>query len=314
VQGNNFFANWADFPEIGVANDGTLFVTWPQQSGPGTYAYDIAVARSDNSGKTWSLMGTLNDDRVLGEHGFVSLLPEGENGVRAFWLDGRAMTGDGHSGEGEGDMQLRSALVDDTVHESTVFDDRVCECCGTDAALVRGKPFVVYRDRSENEVRDICITTLDQNPKLVNDDNWKIAGCPVNGPSIDAIENSSVVAWYTAPTPGIGPAVYVSFATNDDREKPIQISTSILGRVDVVMLEPNIAVVAWLEPNGETASIMLAEVHRDGTITNRRTIASVSPSRSSGFPRIIKVKGGILAAWTDVDRELGISTTFLAEE
>jgi hypothetical protein len=314
VQGNNFFANWADFPEIGVANDGTLFVTWPQQSGPGTYAYDIAVARSDNSGKTWSLMGTLNDDRVLGEHGFVSLLPEGENGVRAFWLDGRAMTGDGHSGEGEGDMQLRSALVDDTVHKSTVFDDRVCECCGTDAALVRGKPFVVYRDRSENEVRDICITTLDQNPKLVNDDNWKIAGCPVNGPSIDAIENSSVVAWYTAPTPGIGPAVYVSFATNDDREKPIQISTSILGRVDVVMLEPNIAVVAWLEPNGETASIMLAEVHRDGTITNRQTIASVSPSRSSGFPRIIKVKGGILAAWTDVDRELGISTTFLAEE
>ncbi len=70
VQGNNFFANWADFPELGVAKDGSLFVTWPQQSGPGAYAYDIAVARSDDDGKTWSLMGVLNDDRVLGEHGF----------------------------------------------------------------------------------------------------------------------------------------------------------------------------------------------------------------------------------------------------
>ena len=100
VQGNNFFANWADFPELGIAKDGTLFATWPQQSGPGVYAYDIAVARSDDAGDTWPLMGTLNDDRVLGEHGFVSLVPEGDDSVRAFWLDGRAMTGDGHSGEG----------------------------------------------------------------------------------------------------------------------------------------------------------------------------------------------------------------------
>ena len=53
VQGNNFFANWADFPELGIAKDGTLFATWPQQSGPGVYAYDIAVARSDDAGDTW---------------------------------------------------------------------------------------------------------------------------------------------------------------------------------------------------------------------------------------------------------------------
>jgi hypothetical protein len=310
VQGNNFFANWADFPELGVANDGTLFVTWPQQSGPGVYAYDIAVARSDDSGETWSLMGTLNDDRVLGEHGFVSLLPEGKNCVRAFWLDCREMSGDGHSGEGGGDMQLRSTLVDEKVHKSVLLDNRVCECCGTDAAWVCGKPFVVYRDRSKNEVRDICITTPELSPKLVNDDKWNIAGCPVNGPSIDAIGNDSVVAWYTSPENKSH--VNVSFANNDGRETPIQISTSILGRVDVVMLEPNVAVVTWLEPNGETASVMLADVHRDGSIHNRRTVASVSPSRSSGFPRIAKVTGGILVAWTNVDREKGITTQFYA--
>ena len=138
VKGTNFFANWADFPEMGVAKDGTLFVTWPQQSGPGAYAYDIAKARSDDAGLTWTLMGTLNDDRVLGEHGFVSLVPEGEQGIRAFWLDGRAMSGDGHMGEGGGDMQLRTAIIDDKVHESTLLDERVCECCGTDAVVAFG--------------------------------------------------------------------------------------------------------------------------------------------------------------------------------
>ena len=308
VKGTNFFANWADFPEMGVAKDGTLFVTWPQQSGPGEYAYDIAVARSDDKGETWTLMGTLNDDRVLGEHGFVSLLPEGEDCVRAFWLDGRAMTGDGHMGEGGGEMQLRTTLIDDTVHASTVLDTRVCECCGTDAAWVCGMPFVVYRDRSNSDIRDICITTPSQTPKLVHDDNWNIAGCPVNGPSIDAIGNDSVIAWYTSPNNNS--LVNVAFADNDGRQKPIQISTSIQGRVDVVMQRPTLATVCWIEPDGETASVMLADVFRDGTVNNRRTVAEVSPSRSSGFPRIAKVDGGLLVAWTDLNREQGISAKF----
>ena len=305
IRGNNFFANWADFPELGVANDGTLFVTWPQQSGPGVYAYDIAVARSDDAGNTWSLMGTLNDDRVLGEHGFVSLVPEGENGVRAFWLDGRAMTGDGHSGEGGGDMQLRTAVINDKVQNSELLDERVCECCGTDAVAIDGDAVVVYRDRSEDEVRDISITAPSKIARTIHKDNWNIAGCPVNGPSIDANDSTLAIAWYTAPENK--PAVYVAFS-----ETPIKISDSILGRVDIVVVAKDTAVVTWLKPSGETASVMLATVHSDGTIENKKEIAKVSPSRSSGFPRIAKVDGGILLAWTDLDREKGISTQFIA--
>ncbi|MAI66799.1 MAG: hypothetical protein CMJ26_02845 [Phycisphaerae bacterium] len=306
VQGNNFFANWADFPELGIAKDGTLFVTWPQQSGPGTYAYDIAVARSDDDGVTWSLMGTLNDDRVLGEHGFVSLVPEGENCVRAFWLDGRAMSGDGHMGEGGGDMQLRTAIINDKVQKSELLDDRVCECCGTDAVLVDGKPVVVYRDRSEDEVRDIVITGPAKIARVIHADNWNIAGCPVNGPSVDANDSTIAIAWYTAPESKT--AIYVAFS-----ETPIKISNSILGRVDVAVIAKDTAAVTWLEPNGETASVMLATIHADGTIENKKEVAQVSASRSSGFPRIAKVSGGILLAWTDLDRLKGIFTKFYAD-
>src|SRR3546814_14500570 len=32
----------------------------------------------------------------------------------------------------------------------------------------------------------------------VHADNWKIAGCPVNGPAIAAAGNAAVVAWYSA--------------------------------------------------------------------------------------------------------------------
>jgi hypothetical protein len=305
VQGNNFFANWADFPELGVAKDGTLFVTWPQQSGPGAYAYDIAVARSDDDGKTWSLMGVLNDDRVLGEHGFVSLAPEGENGVRAFWLDGRAMTGDGHMGEGGGDMQLRTAIINDEVQKSELLDDRVCECCGTDAVVAEGKAAVIYRDRSEDEMRDISVTALGRTPKNIFADNWKIEGCPVNGPSMDVEGDTFVAAWYTAPNDN--PAVYVAFS-----EAPIKISESILGRVDIVVTGKDKAAVVWLESDKEKATVMLATVNADGTIKNKIEVAEVSHSRSSGFPRIAKLEDGILVAWTDYNREKGISTKFYA--
>ncbi len=306
IRGSNFFANWADFPKMGIAHDGTLFVTWPQKSGPGSYAYDVAIARSDDTGKTWSLMGTLNDDRVLGEHGFVSLVPEGEEGIRAFWLDGRAMTGDGHSGEGGGDMQLRTTIVDDEVHASELIDERACECCGTDAVIIDGKAVIVYRDLNDKDIRDISIAALKFPSKIVHADNWKIAGCPVNGPSIDAVGTSSVVAWYTGSESASG--VFAAFL-DDQMGVPIQLSDGFMGRVDVVMLDEKTAVACWLEPSNDTTSVMVATVHRDGSITDRQTIAEVASSRKSGFPRIAKIKDGLLIAWTDKDRHKGISTT-----
>ena len=127
----------------------------------------------------------------------------------------------------------------------------------------------------------------------------------MNGPSIDVLGSTIVTAWYTSPKNKS--AVYVTFSNN-----PIKISNSSMGRVDVVLIDKDIATVSWIEPNGETASIMLADVYRDGTVNNRRTVAEVSPSRSSGFPRLAKVQGGILVAWTDVDRDKGISTKFFS--
>jgi hypothetical protein len=213
------------------------------------------------------------------------------------------MTGDGHMGEGGGDMQLRTTIIDDKVQKSELLDDRVCECCGTDAVVVEGEAVVIYRDRSDTEIRDISVTALGREPKNIFADKWRIEGCPVNGPSMDVMGETFVEAWYTAPENNS--AVYVSFS-----ETPIKISDSILGRVDVLVMGKNKATVCWIEPNGETASVMLIDVFKDGTIENKRTVAKVSPSRSSGFPRLAKVNGGILVAWTDLEREVGISTNF----
>jgi hypothetical protein len=38
-----------------------------------------------------------------------------------------------------------------------VLDGRVCDCCQTDGALAGDTAVVVYRDRSEAEVRDMSV-------------------------------------------------------------------------------------------------------------------------------------------------------------
>ena len=89
-------------------------------------------------------------------------------------------------------------------------------------------------------------------------------------------------------------------------------SDGYVGRVDVVMLDEKTAVACWLEPENETISVMIATVHKDGSITDRRTIAEVTSSRKSGFPRIAKIKDGLLIAWTDKDSHAGISSTVVS--
>src|SRR5262249_49918704 len=126
-------------------------------------ACNAMIARSSDGGRTWKTLGKINDDNTMAEHGFVSLVPEGD-GVRAFWLDGRDMAGADSGPTSQptahaamGSMALRTALIGTSIGASEVLDPRVCECCNTAAALTDRGPVIVYRDRSDQEVRDISI-------------------------------------------------------------------------------------------------------------------------------------------------------------
>jgi hypothetical protein len=143
------FANWADRPGVvqggagaGESPDGPLFAWWLARNGESTYAYEVRVARSDDLGATWRPLGRLHDDPRPAEHGFVSMVPEGD-GVRAFWLDGRATT-EGHP------MTLRTVRIGAEIERETEaeLDASVCDCCNTAAVVADGEPVVFYRDRT----------------------------------------------------------------------------------------------------------------------------------------------------------------------
>jgi len=298
ARGDDFFANWADVPGLGVAGDGALLAHWLVKTGAETYAYSIMLARSTDGGASWKELGPLHDDGTSTEHGFVSWAPEGE-AARAVWLDGRAMA------EG-GAMSLRTALVGAAVGPATVLDDRVCECCATDLAVGTDGALAVYRDRSAGEVRDIALARIDgvRPPTVVCQDGWEIAGCPVNGPAIDGDGDRVAVAWFTAA--GERARVFVALSTDagESFSAPGRVDLGDpLGRVDVRIDPAGGAVVAWLETVHDGAAVLLRRFADDGTAGDAVEVGRTSSGRTSGFPRLAPLAADWMVAWVEADGE-----------
>ena len=302
--GSNWFVNWADYPMLVTDRKGNMFAHYLQKSGSGTYAYDIKLVTSSDSGKTWSEPKILHDDGKQAEHGFVSMTPYGEN-ILIAWLDGRntgSESAGGHGGH-HGEMTIRAAVIDKYGKKSGEWelDNRVCDCCQTSTIITTDGPIVVYRDRTENETRDISIVRfINQKwtaPVSVFQDQWKIDGCPVNGPRVDAVGNNVVVTWFT--TIDKNGLVNIIFSGDGGAsfEAPIRVDEGKgIGRVDVVMLDSSSAVVSWMEGSDIKAS----RIYRDGKKDAIIRIATNSDSRSSGFPQMTKKGNQLVFAWTDV--------------
>ncbi len=315
--GENWFVNWADYPVLATDGAGSMIAHYLEKSEKGKYTYDVKYTLSDNAGKTWSESKLLNEDGKKAEHGFVSVVPYKEN-YFVTWLDGRNAAQQeegGHHSEGHhGQMTLRGALIAKNGEKSNEWelDNRVCDCCQTTAAITSNGPIVIYRDRSIEEIRDMSIVRFVNGqwtePKAVFPDNWKIAGCPVNGPRVDVRGNNLALAWFSSPDKKGQVSVIFSQDGGASFGSPVRVDEGQgIGRVDIVMLDDKTAMVSWMEG----AAIKAAKVHTDGTKEPSITIASSSQSRSSGFPQMTRSGKNIVFAWTD-ERLKKINTAQLA--
>jgi hypothetical protein len=319
ASGSDWFVNWADFPSLVASstNPDHLAAHWLQKSAAGTYDYDVRISQSTDGGRTWSPAFVPHRDGVAAEHGFVSLLPLPNGRIFATWLDGR-YTKSGtaataaptdHHDHGGGAMTLRAAEFDATgqLFAEAELDHWVCDCCQTDAALGPAGPIVVYRDRSEEEIRDIAIVRRVEGrwtePLHLGNDNWHIAGCPVNGPALAVYEQTVAVAWYTAAD--TLPRVQVAFSTDGGATfgPPLRLDDGQpIGRVDIVLTDAETALVSWLEAGAHAGAVRLARVDTTGHLAERRTLTPSGTTRQSGFPILERRFDDLILAWTAADR------------
>lgn len=321
----SYFVNWADFPSV-VSWDGhPIAAHWLQKVDGGTYAYHVNMSMMQADG-TWGDSFSPHTDGTPTEHGFVSLLPLSATQVLAVWLDGRNTEGMSHEGHDEHHkgmadlstaMTLRSAVVsiDGTLSHEHEIDASVCDCCQTGLTAVPGGALAIYRDRDENEIRDIAIARFDtksgtwSESRIPNADGWEIGGCPVNGPRIVANGNHVVAAWFTMAG---GNATVKAMRSTDGG---ITFGKSVVidnaqnsGRVDVV-LDPNGDTwISWLGSQNAEPTLALRKWQQNGSLGNTHYIRGMDVTRRSGFPRMASVDEGILMAWTDPSAGNSIKT------
>ena len=306
ISGSDWFVNWADFPAI-ADNNGSVLTNILKKSAEGTYTYDIHLQLYSKQKNTWKNNILLNQDGVKSEHGFVSMLPYNNDSFFVTWLDGRTLVGVPKENE---QMTLRAAFIDaeGEISNDILLDDKTCECCNTAATMTANGPVVAYRDRSVTEIRDISIVRFVNGnwtaPKNVYQDHWKIPGCPVNGPAIDSFNDTVALAWFTAENDN--PRIQVSFSENQGETFGLQYRVdngNAIGRVDVVMIDQNNAVVSWMEPDGIDTLIQVLKVSLNGEKNMPITITKTRSERSSGFPQLELVGDKLYFAWTSLEDE-----------
>ena len=300
------FVNWADLPSVMHVRAGHWIAHWLRYSAEKTYSYDVVVSQSFDNGQTWSDALPAHTDGTSTEHGFVSMHRVAE-GVSLLWLDGRDTAKEPGDSVLDTSMTLRSAVVsaDGTHVNEQLVDDSVCDCCQTDVAVSSNGPVAVYRDRTSDETRDIYVSRFVdgqwQPGTRLYGDNWVIAGCPVNGPSIIARDDLVAVAWFSAANNQPVVRVVVSHDGGVTFATPIEVAAGrITGYVGLDFLADQSVALSWVSRNESGSNTLnLRRVALDGQLNPVHQVAEINQLRV--FPQIAHRQNDVILAWSDED-------------
>jgi hypothetical protein len=217
---------------------------------------------------------------------------------------------DGAAMRPEGRTALRAAVFGTDLQRSgeAVVDAKTCDCCNTAIAATARGPLLVYRDRSDKEVRDIVAVRYDgkawSKPVPVHADGWVMPGCPVNGPAVAADGDAVLVAWYTEA--GGQPSVRVARSSDDGASfaAPLTLDQgeAVQGRA-ALALDAAQAWILWIREDAAGQSLWLSRRTPDLKREYQRLeVAKLQGrGRATGFPKIALRGGDAYVAWTDIE-------------
>ena len=326
ASGNNWLVNRADFPSVVQLNESLWAAHWLVMTDPAVFAYDVFVSLSRDGGVTWEPSFKPHTDGTLSEHGFVSFFTEGDD-VGVVWLDGREMeAGHGHKemsepnqGELKG-MTIRSTKVaaDGSIFQEQIIDNLVCDCCQTDVAQSNQGPILVFRNRTENERRDIYYSRMtngrwsESQPVAIDD--WNIAGCPVNGPSVAVNGQTTAVAWYTK-AKGYGEVKLALSKTGDGlfgAALEVESGDAVLGQVGLAPTQSGGFLVSWMTYiEGTAGHLKLRHFDAAGIAGPTIITEEIDFTRKAGLPQMVLLGDLAVLSWTgggESDKKIIVAT------
>ena len=270
--------NTMDFPQLAVGPGGHAVALWTDGHGGARFS------ESRDAGATWSAPAPVTRESDEVEKFSLAVLADGR--VLVAWLDARAIKKGGKM------TALYARILGDKAADALV-DPSVCDCCQTTlAAFLDGGALVAFRARTEQEQRDIRTARFDgrswDESRPLNNDDWRIAGCPVNGPRLAADGGRVAAAWFTAADND--PRVLASFSPDAGTRflMPLRVDRGHpAGHVDTLILRDGALLVTWLENDG---SVWLRRVSPDFTADAPFALAPAGTVGTKHFPRVALVK------------------------
>jgi|GEM_PF-245055 len=291
-------------PKIAIKSDGTIIAVYETSvpTDSNSFAGFVRYIVSGDRGKTWTPPTCLHADTTSGKsHSFAVITRLSDGEIGACWLDesfDRKIAGR--------PVKFAKTNPGNRFTYELTIDSLACQCCRIAMSHANGKIFVAFRDIINDSIRDMSVSTSDDNGRSFkpassfSNDGWVINGCPHNGPSIAAGKDAVYAAWFTG---GRGKGVYYCELDKDNLARNKQLVSEHGGFVQLCLL-----------PNGNPALAYSESVQEGDKIYSRIILNKMEHGKvfehtiktdksMASYPVIQSFEGnGIVVAWKSAEK------------
>jgi hypothetical protein len=285
--------------DVQVAGSGRRVIAVWQTPGVGFFrSGPMAVAVSEDGGRTWRAGSNPADDRSTKGQGFIDIAADAKGHFHVVWLDARS-----------GVQGLRYARSTDggmTWSKNQTLDAETCECCwNTITTAPGGTVAVLYRDKDPRDMASVHSTDGGRTwtkPTRVGVFDWNINACPHVGGGLAWVPRGNSRQVHATVWTGTAASQGIYYLTSLDGgaswDEPKRLGDSGAWHPDVAVGDGDAVAAVW-DAHTESGLAIFTAASRDGGKTWSELRRLSKEGASASHPRIVWTPRGFRAFWTE---------------